>query len=571
MVSDGFLRRIFAADAPQAIALLLILVTVGGYLIFAGLGAASLHDGDEALYATVARAMAESGNVLTPMYWGSPFLHKPPLSYWMMALSLRLFPGAPEFAARLPSAIAALLLLVLVFEAARRLTGSAAAAVAGGALLLNHQFLYEHAARSATFDALLALVMFAALLAGLRAARGVGWAWTFAGLLGAIALIKLPMVVFPAAIVFGHHFRAQRERVWGLAGRAALGFAAVALPWHAYQLALNGRAFFETYVRYEMLGRAGAVQDLAPRMFLHLQAAWMSFLPWSPLIVVALIAVAVGFGKKDRGHPDEAQSIAIYALLILVFFCFVAAKWPWYGIPAYPAAAVALAVFLTRALDSRFRRFVPAALAAVAAFGWFLLRLEPGYAPAARPSYQWPERNPLVTFGASWDGTAGPVLLVILVVLAVVPLRSARTPWRHTAALASVVAAVVILVWQARAVLPVPRRHESAIQRLAQRLEGNGIARLYALGFGREPRYGGRQEPLSSFYLLGIDDTQVISCVTESDCRPPAADGRSALVVSERAIDRAAIERVVSQWKAELPTAEIVMLDPRAPEGFTRR
>ena len=58
------------------------------------------RDDYEALYAAVARSMHETGEWFEPVYWGEPFLHKPPLGYWLMALSSEALPASEEFQAR---------------------------------------------------------------------------------------------------------------------------------------------------------------------------------------------------------------------------------------------------------------------------------------------------------------------------------------------------------------------------------------------------------------------------------------------------------------------------------------
>jgi 4-amino-4-deoxy-L-arabinose transferase-like glycosyltransferase len=75
--------------------------------LFTGLGAFGLVGPDEPRYAWIARAMAESGDWVTPRLYGQPWFEKPALYYWVTAIGLRLN-LQPEWAARLPSALAAL-------------------------------------------------------------------------------------------------------------------------------------------------------------------------------------------------------------------------------------------------------------------------------------------------------------------------------------------------------------------------------------------------------------------------------------------------------------------------------
>ena len=77
--------------------LVLILATV--YVCyFSHLGAIGFVGPDEPRYAWIARAMAETGDWVTPRLYGKPWFEKPPLYYWGAALSFKLF-GVSEAAA----------------------------------------------------------------------------------------------------------------------------------------------------------------------------------------------------------------------------------------------------------------------------------------------------------------------------------------------------------------------------------------------------------------------------------------------------------------------------------------
>src|SRR6266545_1491406 len=72
-------------------------------LAFSGLGVRPLISPAEARYALVAREMVESGDWIQPHLNHARYYEKPPLIYWSVAASYRLF-GFTEFASRLPSA-----------------------------------------------------------------------------------------------------------------------------------------------------------------------------------------------------------------------------------------------------------------------------------------------------------------------------------------------------------------------------------------------------------------------------------------------------------------------------------
>src|SRR2546428_13485046 len=67
-------------------------------------GSMPLTDPDEGRYAEIAREMVASGDYVVPHLFSIPYLEKPPLLYWLTALSFRAL-GENEIAARLVPAL----------------------------------------------------------------------------------------------------------------------------------------------------------------------------------------------------------------------------------------------------------------------------------------------------------------------------------------------------------------------------------------------------------------------------------------------------------------------------------
>src|SRR2546421_12968541 len=74
-------------------------------LAFYQLGERPLSSPAEARYALIARAMLDDGDWVQPRLNGVRYYEKPPLLYWSVAASYRLF-GQTEGASRVPSAVA---------------------------------------------------------------------------------------------------------------------------------------------------------------------------------------------------------------------------------------------------------------------------------------------------------------------------------------------------------------------------------------------------------------------------------------------------------------------------------
>src|SRR5215470_8331229 len=88
-------------------------VAIAWIVVFWRLGYSSLLDPDEAHYAELTREMLRSGSWLVPLLDGRPYIDKPVLFHWFQGASVWLL-GESEFAARLPSALAALALFGVV-------------------------------------------------------------------------------------------------------------------------------------------------------------------------------------------------------------------------------------------------------------------------------------------------------------------------------------------------------------------------------------------------------------------------------------------------------------------------
>src|SRR3546814_6839087 len=92
--------------------------------LFATTGVYPLLLPDEGRYVGVAWNMLSAGQLSTPLLDGLPFFHKPPLFYWVSALSLHLL-GSSEWAARMSSVLAATLTITLLLDRkSTRLTSS---------------------------------------------------------------------------------------------------------------------------------------------------------------------------------------------------------------------------------------------------------------------------------------------------------------------------------------------------------------------------------------------------------------------------------------------------------------
>lgn len=116
------------------------------FISFFRLGALTLFDVDEAVFAEATKEMVQSGDWITPTYNGENRYDKPIFFYWLMAASYKVF-GVGEFGARFPSAFLGFMLCAAVYFSVRHAQGERNALYAVVALSLSIFFVaYSHAA-----------------------------------------------------------------------------------------------------------------------------------------------------------------------------------------------------------------------------------------------------------------------------------------------------------------------------------------------------------------------------------------------------------------------------------------
>src|SRR5437899_11199467 len=106
---------------PTRHALLAILIAWAALMHIATIGTADIYSQTEGQYAGAAREMCQNHEWLLPTNDGIPRLQKPPLLYWLIIGSFKLF-GVNAAAARLPVALAVVAVVALIFLISEKLT-----------------------------------------------------------------------------------------------------------------------------------------------------------------------------------------------------------------------------------------------------------------------------------------------------------------------------------------------------------------------------------------------------------------------------------------------------------------
>ena len=334
---------------------LLLAVLVSYVCLLHGLGAVGLIGPDEPRYAAISRAMAVTGDWVTPRLNGEPWLEKPILLYWASATALRVF-GDGELAVRIPSALGAIVTSLALGWLGWRLYG---AATAGVVLVLFPTTVSAFAfARGATTDMLFATSLTLAMMSAVRLVvipsdRRHIWQVAFGVALALAVLAKGPAGILLASgsLILWSVVSRKTARLTALIQPFVFtSFVVVALPWYVLS-ALRNPEFVEVF-----LIRHNVERFLTP-VFRHEQPFWffvpilvLGLVPWSAFLVTG-IRRAVRVWRTGQLAASPSLYVACWVIFPVVFFSLSSSKLPGYVLPAVPGAALLLARTVVSLLD----------------------------------------------------------------------------------------------------------------------------------------------------------------------------------------------------------------------------
>jgi 4-amino-4-deoxy-L-arabinose transferase-like glycosyltransferase len=318
------------------------------------LGKSSIWDATEALYAETPREMIVTGDYISPQFNFQPRTEKPPLAYYVILISYKLF-GINEFAVRFPGALAAIGVLLFSYGAARLLFGPRAAIICATICATTARIFIL--ARRLPIDILLLFFLTGAmffLVRGIqRKDRG---SWAFAYLFFALGfLTKGPVaVVIPAGAIIIWMLWGRRSGISAYPYMGCAIFACVVLPWYVLVYWAQGWTYIAPFFLKENLGRFAA-NSFGPSRgpFYYFSVFATDFFPWSLLAPAALYRL---WRIRKEDQPLKSLSFGLPLIWCILIFCLFSVsknKQEYYIAPLYPAAAVILSGILDKSASQR--------------------------------------------------------------------------------------------------------------------------------------------------------------------------------------------------------------------------
>ncbi|MDR7556233.1 MAG: glycosyltransferase family 39 protein [Armatimonadota bacterium] len=427
----------------------------------AGLGLPSLA-GDDEFYGAIARHAVATGEWITLAHPEHPgwLVDKPPLTFWLMAISLRVGGDHPGVLRAWHVALA-LATVVATWRLGARALGREGGLLAALLLATSGQFFYV--ALDPAQDVPLTFFLTAAMAAYVDyRATGHTRATVLAGLAVALAVLTKGIVALAVVglVVAADLALPPRRGVWRWRD-AAIGaavFLVVAAPWFVAGALRQGRPFVDTFFLWGTLGVGRFFQGVTPKL-----PYWQALVVFVPTLMVGVLpwtGLLPGAATEGwRAVRDGVPVLRVCGLWAGVYFLLLSVspgdKMMHHLLPLYPAAMVLAARVVLTADGHPARLRLPAGVA--------LAAVVPAAAGVAIMLARYPEVSRTVL------PAAAPFVVALLVAL----LAFAGAARRGRARVAVAAAAALMVVAHASAEAFVLRRWD-ALHRTGQTVRRAG-------------------------------------------------------------------------------------------------
>lgn len=298
---------------------------------------------DAAQYASISLEMLKSGRWLEVLDRNIDYLDKPPLLFWLSALSMKLL-GIGSWQYKLPSILFSLLGIYSTFRLGQRLYGTNvghyAAMILGSSLAL---VMINNDVKTDTI--LVASIVFSIWML-VEVIETDKWKYVLGAAVGIAAamLTKGPIGLMMPALAIGGHVILKRE--WKILLNpkwlvVAIAVVVLLIPMCIGLYNQYGADGLKFYFWTQSFGRITGENewrnDTTPLYFFHV-FGW-SFLPWTLLGVVGIIKELLSV-KRSVSRSDSEFYLLSGMVLVWLAMSFSKFKLPHYIFVVYPLIAI---------------------------------------------------------------------------------------------------------------------------------------------------------------------------------------------------------------------------------------
>jgi len=328
----------------------LILLLISILLFIPFLGSVHLFDWDEINFAESAREMLQTGNWWQVTINYEPFREKPPLFFWMQALSMSLF-GVGEFAARLPNAICGIITLQVMYSIGlkwQNKTFAWAWVLLYFGSVLPHLY-FKSGIIDPWFNLFIFLSIYHLFITIDHSENGARKHAFFAGLFSGLAILtKGPvgfLLLLLTFLVWWIMNRLKKPANIGTVAVFALTVFFTSAIWFGYETLQNGPWFLVEFVQYQVELFLHPIAGHKQPFFYHCLVVLLGCFPMS---IIALSTFRKSFSGDDH---YLSQWMKYLFWVVLVLFSIVTTKIVHYSSMTYLPLSYLAALVAVRHLN----------------------------------------------------------------------------------------------------------------------------------------------------------------------------------------------------------------------------
>ncbi|MEO2065882.1 MAG: glycosyltransferase family 39 protein [Desulfurobacteriaceae bacterium] len=255
--------------------------------------------GDSVKYALIGKTMLKEGNFLFPHLGEEPYYKKPPLFFWLIATSFKVF-GFNEFAARLPSALFGILSSLLLFLLSYRITEDKLVSFLTATIFtLNFEVIRVTTVVRFESSLLLVNLLTLLLLTDVNLKRSI-----LAGIISGLgALIKGPFGLLGLSAALLYYAITEKEKLKLILISLLL---ALLIPSIYFIYAWSQHPqFIKEFFENQIFGRiTGELKEGTPRSFFFYERLILKhFWPWNLLLIPSVYFLIKGKIKVQNRKP----------------------------------------------------------------------------------------------------------------------------------------------------------------------------------------------------------------------------------------------------------------------------
>ena len=341
----------------------LIIVISAIFFFIPFLGSVHLFDWDEINFAESAREMIVTGNFSRVQIDFHPFWEKPPLFFWMQALSMKLF-GINEFAARFPNAVIGILTLLTLYFIGKKLYDEKFGLI--WALAYLGSFLPHIYFKSGIIDPFFNFFIFLSVIFLAKSIRdngenkGLKYAFLAGISIGLATLTKGPVGLLIAGIsvlVYWATMKFQRISSWKNILLFSISCLIITSLWFVPEMINNGFWFIREFLKYQADLFLKPVAGHSGPIYYHFLVVLLGCFP------ISVLALPVFF-RKDAGSGDKGKYFLRWMLIlfwvVMILFSVVKTKIVHYSSLAYFPLSYFAAYYVYELVNGRntFKKYV---------------------------------------------------------------------------------------------------------------------------------------------------------------------------------------------------------------------